>query len=730
MPRKQPEQSTVKKGIELRAEIKDYIRNERDTVLMKWRCLEENVATVDKQTEQFNARMKRMNSKRIPVNIQKFINTLKRKVRKTIKEKGGTPFSIVRALFLYWGTSGSASNATGTLTTDQLSKCMQSLGVTMTTNELEEVVAYYSANSFGKKTGSNEMSYDELLADISAAEPTIIEFSGPKYFEAEETEAVRFKEREDDFAVMPPLVKQFVEVSQNWIMTQMRAEGGTPHQHVRDLFHQFDYSQSSGLRPNELVLAATKKMKVKLDLDQAEQIVKFYDRKREGFMPYEHYLNDVTKGTKPILSFNEITAEERKKAIKSLTDNPLVRRPFHPKPNRVLEEIKVKLKATIAGLIDAQGGALGSWLSMAFSSYDRAFTHVISDWKDVQGAFRKVNLNVTQEDALCVMRSYDVHGDGRFNYVLFIKHLEAEETHFLKPEEKVKGNTGLLSSSASARTPADIAKTIQRFKSAVSAFVRKSGNILSGPDLLHGTFLSNDGKRSGRAPPFVVGNVSAALGVNLTEAEVNDLVDWFDTNATRTLDYNSFTRHLYGQNALTEAPVLPRLNKYAGKADYKEEFRYVQGEKYSKDMIFADPPPASEKTSSPSKSGGGGGGASASSSADEAASKKAERGKALVNSIFAANGTEFNMGAEHTTPPKLNPVIESPADKKKRLDSKRQQVLNERRLIAMKLAEVDQARKQLQDNHTKRKNDAHSAAMAIEHAKKYQDRVAKRRGGM
>ena len=83
MPAKKPAPSPPKSGLELRAEIKDYIRNERDTVLTKWKCLEENVATMDRQSETFKARLERQNAKQIPVNIQKFINTLKRKVRKT-----------------------------------------------------------------------------------------------------------------------------------------------------------------------------------------------------------------------------------------------------------------------------------------------------------------------------------------------------------------------------------------------------------------------------------------------------------------------------------------------------------------------------------------------------------------------------------------------------------------------------------------------------------------------
>ena len=182
-------------------------------------------------------------------------------------------------------------------------------------------------------------------------------------------------------------------------------------------------------------------MKLKLTLEQAGEIVKFYDRRREGQMRHEEYLKDVTKGTKPILAFNEITSKERIKAIESLSKNPLVPRPFHPKPNRILEEVKVSLKKSIRQLIDAQGGSLGSWLHDSFASYDKAFTRTLSDWRDVQGALRKVMLNVSKEEALCVMRSYDVQGDGKFNFELFIKHLEAEETHFLSPNDQPKAGS-------------------------------------------------------------------------------------------------------------------------------------------------------------------------------------------------------------------------------------------------------------------------------------------------
>ena len=144
MPRAKKTDSPSKSGKEIRADIKNYIRNERDTILMKWRCLEESVASHDRHKEVFHARQQRANAKVIPVNITKFINTLRRKVRKTIQEKGhGTPYSIVRALFLYWARRREQQMIWAP-DIEAAKKCMNSLGVTMTDNEVEGVSCYSS----------------------------------------------------------------------------------------------------------------------------------------------------------------------------------------------------------------------------------------------------------------------------------------------------------------------------------------------------------------------------------------------------------------------------------------------------------------------------------------------------------------------------------------------------------------------------------------------------------
>ena len=131
---------------------------------------------------------------------------------------------------------------------------MTSLGVVISDSAVDEVIAFYGTPSL-QTTAQKQMSYDELLLDITADEPTVIMDTGSKYFDGDDIGA-RFTEVEDAFAVKPLIVKQFIEATQNFVMTQMRVEGGTPHHHVRELFNRFDYNQSNGLDENELQVCA------------------------------------------------------------------------------------------------------------------------------------------------------------------------------------------------------------------------------------------------------------------------------------------------------------------------------------------------------------------------------------------------------------------------------------------------------------------------------------------
>jgi len=710
---------------EVRQSVREYIRNERDTVLIKWRTLGESVKSEDRTRDQFLVRRSREDAKNLPVNIQKFIGTLKRAVRKTMREKGGTPFSIVRALFMYW-----TSSTDGTLTPNDLKNVMNSLGVKMSDAERAEVVEYYSATTHKKvqsttTAGSSDaansaseptMSYDELLQDITRGEPTNIQEVGLNYFDSNDVE-LRYEEVADQYAIKPPVVQEFIDATRNYIMLEMRTQGGTPYYHVRYLFQFFDHDLSNGLDAKELQNAARKKMKLAMTQTQAEQIVRFYDRKGEGQMHYDIFLKDVTEGelSRPLLSFKELTLQEREEAQSKLSKNVFMPRPFKPAATRVLEEFKVSLKKSLTKKIGATGGRFESWILGAFREYDKSLTNRVGSWEVVRDIAHKLGVTIGKSTALTLICSYDKNFSGEMHYLDFIKDMDAEDPHFLahtgpqiRLKDTVPGQTSpsappppppplphppaatsffaaapaahssvlsllaspLTADSPTARCPPEILKIIARFSKAANIYAQKSGQAISARDLVYGTCLRFDTQRVGHLTTDQVQQVADELRVPTAGDDVRLIVGWFDSKGTgRLLDYKALCRQMFGSDdALSRALTLPKLSKKAGSALYKATLTYEMNPAAD----FADEDATSMTSAAQGPSG---------------AYSVTMRGSTIDKSV--------------------SEVIESVKDKSRRLEAKRGMVLREREDIEVKLLAVEASKKKLlQDLSARRAKEA------------------------
>jgi Ca2+-binding EF-hand superfamily protein len=343
----------------------------------------------------------------------------------------------------------------------------------------------------------------------------------------------------------------------------MRNEGGTPFEHVRNIFTKYDFSYQNGLDKSQLRIAAHKMMKLTMTEKQAEDIIKYYDRKHLGRMSYTRFVVDVCKGVKSILTFTELTPEVIEKQKKILSANPFIPRPFQAQPSKVLEQYKRSVKLALAKRITDHGGTIKQIVTTAFQDYDPRCTGKVplDDWERLVAITKKFDVNITKEEAISLINTYDRDGDGAMVYSELIKDMTADGTHFM---EDNKAMIATLSEAATSRTPADISQVIDKFRVAVDKFVMKSQGDLKARDVFHGTCLRFDPHRTGRLNKESVLSVAKALGVRLKEAtELGSLVTWFDTNASDWLDYNEFTKQLYGDDISTRAIKLPHLSKHA-----------------------------------------------------------------------------------------------------------------------------------------------------------------------
>ena len=655
MPKKKPEATEKKPVQEVRAEIRSYIRNERDTILKKWLALKESIRSEDNRRSQFLDKKLKQDTKSLPMNILKFIGTLKKGVRHTMRYKGGTPYSIIRSLFLYWDADKS-----GRISADELIQCMRSLGARVSFEECEEIVRYYAGQDL-----SGEMDYRELLQDILVGEPSVIAFVTQHEDEERDQHELRFEEVADKFVQMPPIVIKFLEAVRSYLATTMRNEGGTPFQHIQHLFQFYDYDYSHGLEPKELVLACRRKMKLQITLDQAQEIVDYYDRKGVGEIVPEKFIEDVCIDVKPILTFTELSPRSIAASKKSLAVNPFIPKPFAAPTNKVLEKFKQDVKISLVNKVNKLGGTVASWIREAFITWDPNYTMKISRWDQLQGAAKRLGVTINEDEAKVLINCYDRHKTGEMHYQFLADEILKEDAHFLRDAKIVD-----RSFNATTRTPPLVVQVLSKFRRAGDIYTNKSKGKLEARDVIHGTFLRFDASRSGHVDMDGLKAVVRELKItDITGSDLTLTIKWFDTNGSLTLDYNSFIRQMFGADITTETLSLPQVRESVSLTNL---LRKSYGDTVATTATLSNTATSSYPSGSSS----------------------------MTRLPTINNG----FGVKFSTLEKNMEVVESQAVKQARMKIKRHKILAERVKVERKLASIEEQKKKIIEDYKQRRN--------------------------
>lgn len=579
---------------EIRIQARQDIRD-RYSVGQRWRCLEEAVKSEDWRRSQFYENRERLYTRSLPLIITKFIRTLKRAVHLTMKRVGGTPFSIVREMFLHWD-----SDHSGQLNIESLTRCVKSLGVEMANSDLLEVLKFYAH-------GADHMTYVELLEDIKKDEPGLLTAFQPEEVENEEHRFLMF---EDTFANRPKCVDPFLRALRGVILNRLRVEGGTPESHLRSAFSRADSSYSNALGVLDFQMAMTKIMGLAMTPEQSQIIVKYYDRTRKNEVDFKILLNDVCEGLPGLMTHEEYetnkdSASGKKKAADSSAINPFIQRPFRARPNKALEKVKEKIKLAVHGKVLMNGGTFKSWIKDAFMTWDPRYTGKISDWMSVQGAIKRLDgTMLTEDEAKTLLHSYDREGNGEMHYMLIIDDLiehendahpftSAPATAFdtLGPRNKPVMPTNVSWSaplqaqtmnsnivSVTGRSPNNVKACIDKFIKVVDAFSRKTHGHVESKDVLLGTFMRVDPAGSGRVNKEQTKRVCEMLQIRgISDRDLEEMVLWFDTNGSSMLDYHELTRQIFGRKASSDISVLTRkMPEIAHQKNCNEKVKITQ----------------------------------------------------------------------------------------------------------------------------------------------------------
>jgi hypothetical protein len=200
-----------------------------------------------------------------------------------------------------------------------------------------------------------------------------------------------------------------------------------------------------------------------MNKDQANTIVRYYDRKYTNEVHYETFVTDICAKLNSILQFTELSARTIKVAKKALMENPFIQKPFKTMPNKVLEKFKRDALNILDAKVASKGGSKGEWLKEAFKNWDPRNVGVVRHWEHLQGAIKRLGLGISQDDAECLMKAYDTAGLGQANYYMMIMNVSEPDPHFLSDATFIDSRShNPQTSSVTSRTPSVVIKGIVR----------------------------------------------------------------------------------------------------------------------------------------------------------------------------------------------------------------------------------------------------------------------------
>jgi Ca2+-binding EF-hand superfamily protein len=449
-----------------------------------------------------------------------------------MRVKGGTPFSILRQMFLYWDRE-----RTGKINDRDLLNCMSSLGVRIKIEEARAVIKYYDSKSADSNGGS--MSYEDLLVDVQNGEPGLLEFLPNDTFEEPKS---RFEFESEKYANKPPLVQKFIQAIRYFIMKRILRDGGTPFSIVRQIFMFYDINLSSALNEYELKMAMKKGMGLVFSDAHCSEILRFYNRDGSGEFGYQILLKDLTENFPSMLDFSGTGSFLNTKGAAS---NPFLPKDFELKDNKTIEMFQKRISASVLRILATRGGSFKSVLTEAFTFWDGRCIGKLKDPAHVVGALSRVGINASPDEVHLLMCRYNKDRDGEMCYNLFVDEMTKEEKNFLATQ----ATTPPIAKRQISKSPAGVAHSSNLIKLKLQSFSTKTGGRLIPKDILHGTFLRFDLSRSGRVNLDGLRTLCKEIHADLSDAKLLALLSWFDSDGTGRMNYDAFVDELYGNKS-------------------------------------------------------------------------------------------------------------------------------------------------------------------------------------
>jgi len=529
---------------EIRNRCRELSRAENSLPKVKWAVFQEQHRTEERAAMKFEQKQKKVGEYSRGVmndTVRKVIAKIQRAVDRTMKEKGGTAYSIIRHTFLNWD-----ADASGEMSKEEVMGALRMLKLNVTDAEANALVEYYDLE------GDGEMRYQPLVEDVTKAAPHFLDHPNTERLRREEQESARsiLSEKKKE---MPRICELFLKKLQRNLKRIMREKGGTEFSILRANFLNWDADKSGEIGPDEF-RGAMSILGLKLSIAEAKEICDYYDVEGDGEMKYQPLVDDIIRGTShflvhpmternktPMTPTTDLALAEKMKDEEALFSARPRRRP----PNAIVEAFKKRLRHKLEMTMRATGGTIYSICREAFLLWDGDCSGELNV-AEFTGAIKKMGLEVTDDEAKQIVKYYDLEGDMEMRYQELVNDIVEGVPHFMVHPDTGRGDSRIEMRSARGKPPVAVERIQEKIYNASKGAAERSVTRISGEDLFYGTCIRYDRNSCGRLDIKDLRRVFREIKCNLGEVEMRHLVGWYDVAGADEVTYKDMVRNTFG----------------------------------------------------------------------------------------------------------------------------------------------------------------------------------------
>ncbi|CAM9441307.1 unnamed protein product, partial [Ascophyllum nodosum] len=467
---------------------------------------------------------------------------------------------------------------------EQLKGALSQLGVPISRSEAEEVMEYYSKRGIFcqlVRQASLNFFHAHLLQDAVRGAPSFLDLDQgitQRLLGSARSEASLLglpKSAREETLVVKAFRKKLQEASTAHLV------GGTPSQVLRDAFFKWD-RESSGTVTSEQLRGALRSLNMRVSSTQAKEVEKFYAKRNSpsdecDYMalvrdvsgpdrsPLVHNIEKVftlslvlsDKSAAAAMAGEEGSGDSCGRSSSRPVDVNLsfTARP-HVKPrNRLVERFKLRLRDSLKKRVRRKGGVLYSMVRGNFLQLDADASGKI-DPVELKRAFNQMGVSITEEEAVTIVKYYDIDGSGEMSYDLLCREISPlvnPVLHFIEEVDVPKD----------VKDEIEVPRAVSRAVERVRAGVIDAGRRMEGPsssklllpiflrDVLMGTCMLFDRNDTGVLDRDKLEQVWRELKITLRRSEVAALVDWLGRGATDTVRISDLCNAVFGEGGNT-----------------------------------------------------------------------------------------------------------------------------------------------------------------------------------